>query len=345
VKTLIFVVLGIIFLSCVLLDKACRTVSVKELRRRARGGKNTNTSTIYKLVAHGESLKLFLWLAGGVSGAILFVNLALYSTVLAVFAFLFAAWLVLGDRPLNTNGPLWNLAGIISVPTLKIVGLLHPVLVRIAKLFSKLRPVRIHTGLYDKDDILELVNAQNRQIDNRIPEEDLKIAFGALTFGDKAVRDIMTPRREIKFVAATDAVGPLLMDELHTSGFSRFPVTDAPTKEANPRIVGTLYLKDLLDHPDRGRVKDVMRKGANFINEAQNLREALNAFLKTQHHLLIVVNNFEEIAGVISLEDIMEQILGSKITDGFDRYEDLRAVAGMEVGKEHSQHSEPKMVE
>jgi CBS domain containing-hemolysin-like protein len=293
------------FLASVILDKACRTVSIKELKRRARGSKDKNTSSIYKLAAHGESLSLFLWLVGGACGAVLFVKIASTSAALAVLAVLVASWLVLSKRPLKIDGWLWKLAAIISVPTLKLVSFLHPLLVRLSKFTSSLRPVHIHTGLYDKDDLLDLINSQNRQIDNRIPEEDLKITFGALTFGDKLVRNVMTPRREIKFAVATDAVGPLLMDELHASGFSRFPVLEAPTKEANPKIVGTLYLKDLLDHTDKGRVKDVMRKGAYYINESQSLRDALNAFLKSQRHLLIVVNNFEEISGVVSLEDVM----------------------------------------
>lgn len=340
--------LALVFLASVLLDKTRRTVSVKELRRRARGGNDANTSAIYKLVAHGESLKLFLWLVGGISGAILFINLAGYSAVLAVIALLLAAWVVLSERPLDTEGFFWKLAGLISPPTLKVVGFLHPMLVRFSKFLSNLRPISLHTGLYDKDDLLELINTQNRQLDNRIPEEDLKIAFGTLTFGDKLVRDAMTPRREIKLVAATDTIGPLLMDELHASGFSRFPVVEAPTKEANPKIIGTLYLRDLLNHSEKGRVKDVMHKGANYIEESQNLREALNTFLKTQHHLLIVVNNFEEISGVISLEDVMEQILGRKITDESDRHEDLRAEAEHEAEQDkkgHSKQSDTEVVE
>jgi CBS domain containing-hemolysin-like protein len=345
VKLIIFIVLAAVLLACVLLDKACRTVSIKELKRRARGSKDKNTSAIYKLAAYGQSLNLFLWLAGGISGAILFVRIAGRSPQLAVLALLGVSWLVLSKRPLKTDGIFWKLAAIISVPTLKIISFLHPLLVRLAKFIAKLQPIHVHTGLYDKDDLLDLINTQNHQIDNRIKEEDLKIAFGALTFGDKLLRDFMTPRREIKFAVATDAIGPLLMDELHTSGFSRFPVLEAPTKEANPKIVGTLYLKDLLEHTDKGRVQDVMRRGAYFINEAQNLREALNAFLKSQRHLLVVVNNFEELSGVISLEDVMEQILGTKIVDEFDRHEDLRAVASMEAQKEHSQHSHAEVIE
>jgi CBS domain containing-hemolysin-like protein len=344
VQAAIYAFLLFIFSTSVLLDKASRTVSIKELKRRARGSKDNNTSAIYKLASLGGSLSIFLWLLGGVSGSILFVRIALNSAALAVLAILIASWIVLSKRPLNTGGWFWKLAAIISIPVYKIVSFMHPLLIRLAKFVSRLRPVQIHTGLYDKDDLLDLINIQNHQIDNRIPEEDLKIAFGALTFGDKLVRDFMTPRREIKFTVATDAVGPLLMDELHASGFSRFPVVDAPTKEANPQIVGTLYLKDLLEHTDKGRVKDVMRKGAYYINESQNLRDALHGFLKSQRHLLVVVNNFEEISGIISLEDVMEQVLGVKVLDEFDHYENPRAVAELDAKKEHSQHSHVEVI-
>jgi CBS domain containing-hemolysin-like protein len=234
---------------------------------------------------------------------------------------------------------LWKIAALISGPTFKVLHFLHPALSRISKLFSRLNPITIHTGLYDKEDLLDLINTQNHQIDNRIDEQDLKIAFGALTFGDKLVRDVMTPRRAIKLVAASDTIGPLLMDELYKSGFSRFPVVKAPTKEANPEIIGTLYLKEIMAHQAGGKVADVMKKGVNFINESQNLREALAEFLKTQHHLLVVMNDFNEIAGVISLEDVMEQILGQKIVDESVQPEAPRAEALEQAEKEHKNHS------
>lgn len=323
-----------------MLDKVRRTLSIKELRRRARSSSSANAS-IYKLVAHGESLKLFLWLVGGVSGAVVFIELVNWSVWIAGIAFLLAVWLALGERPINTDGFLWKAAGLLSAPTLKIVDFLHPVLVRLSKFINSLRPMHLHTGLYDKEDLLELLNTQNQQIDNRIAEQDLRIAFGALTFGDKLVREVMVPRREIKIVAASDSIGPLLMDELHKSGFSRFPVVSAPTKEANPKLIGTLYFKDLVDHQSGGKVRDVMKKSVSYIQETQNLRDALNICLNSQHQLLVVVNNFEELAGVISLEDVLEQILSQKIVDESDRSLDLRADAERDAQKEHAQHSKP----
>jgi CBS domain containing-hemolysin-like protein len=333
-KTLIFVLLTILFLSCLLLDKAYKTINVKELRRRARSGKNSSTAKIYKLVALGSSLRTFLWLVGGLSAVVLLIMLADFSVPITIIVFLLGAWMTLSNNGLKTDGFLWKTAANLSIPTFKVVNFLHPFLSRFSKSVSDLKPVTMHTGLYDKEDLLDLLSSQNHQVDNRIPESDLKIALGALTFGDQLVRDVMTPRRAVKLVAASDTIGPLLMDELHKTGYSRFPVVKAPTKEANPEIIGTLYAKEVMAHQSGGKVSDVMKKGVGFINENQTLREALPQFLKTQHHLLVVVNDFNEIAGVISMEDVMEQILGQKLADESNQPEDPRAEALEEAQKE-----------
>jgi CBS domain containing-hemolysin-like protein len=127
------------------------------------------------------------------------------------------------------------------------------------------------------------------------------------------------------------------MDDLHKTGHSRFPVAKDGAKSASPDIVGTLYLKDIIGYEGGGKVKELARKEVYYINEDSNLRQALDAFLKTHHHLLMVVNSFEEIAGILSIEVILEQIIGQPIVEDFDNYEDLRAVAAKE-----SRHKEAK---
>ena len=139
----------------------------------------------------------------------------------------------------------------------------------------------------------------------------------------------MTPRRKVKWVAAAEPIGPMLMDELHKTGQTRFPVAKELAKSASPEVVGSLYLKDLLDNlENKGRIRDIMLPGANYINESQTLLGALDGFLKSGRHLMVVVNNFEETVGILTLDDLFEQILGHKITGDFDRYSDIRSVAG-----------------
>jgi CBS domain containing-hemolysin-like protein len=83
-----------------------------------------------------------------------------------------------------------------------------------------------------------------------------------------------------------------------------------------------------------------MRRDVVYIHDEQSLHDALAAIIKTHHHLLIVVNSFEEFVGVISIEDIFEQIVGRSIQDEFDQYDDLRAVATRAAKQEHQDHTE-----
>jgi CBS domain containing-hemolysin-like protein len=80
-----------------------------------------------------------------------------------------------------------------------------------------------------------------------------------------------------------------------------------------------------------------MRQEVFYINEQLSLDHALNAFLKTKHHLFIVVNEFEDVVGVLSIEDVLEQIIGQPILDEFDQYDDLRAVAAKHASKKREE--------
>jgi magnesium and cobalt transporter len=126
------------------------------------------------------------------------------------------------------------------------------------------------------------------------------------------------------------------MSELHDSGFSRFPVYEG--KKDN--IIGTLFLKDLVNTKASAKVRDVMRRTVCYVHEDQTLQDALQAILKTHHHLLIVVNNFEDYVGILTIEDVLEQVIGKAIVDEFDQYEDIRAVAQRAALKEHKEHKE-----
>ena len=336
----VFALTLVIFLALVSLARVTRALPAKELRRRARTGKSSSDLTLYKIASYGPSLDVFLWIFGAADFTFLMLASADIERCLVAAVIFLTAGMIWFKRPAHQPSKLTlAVAKIMAYPANWLLSPLHPIFMRLASLL-RLKATRGHTGAYEKEDLLEIITSQGRQADNRISEVDLKTTVGALTFGDKSVASIMTPRRKIKVVALNDTIGPHLMDELHASGFSRFPVVKDSAKTADLQIVGTLYLHDLVGHSETGKVKDVMSQKVYFINESQTLREALGAILKTRHHLLVVVNNFEEIVGVISLEDIVEQILGEPIADEFDRYGDLRAVAGKEAKKEHIVHKE-----
>jgi CBS domain containing-hemolysin-like protein len=89
-------------------------------------------------------------------------------------------------------------------------------------------------------------------------------------------------------------------------------------------------LRDVMNHKGSGAVRDEMHKNVEYINEDQTLYEALAAFLKVQVQMLVVLNNFGEAAGLLTLDKVLEQILGEVPQTEFDNYEDPEAVAHME---------------
>lgn len=339
VMKLVYILLVLVFVKCVLLYKLYNSVPVLELKRQARA-KSKRAGALYKVAAYEAGLDVLLWVLGTASAVTLFIWSARTSWWLAALVIVLSAWLVIWAPGPKTDGWVGALAALSAKYQAGLLSFLQPVLGRLGSWLPPAGRLHVHTGLYEKKDLLELINQQNKQPDNRIDETDLRIAFGAMSFGDKLVSSVMTPRRKLKLVGAGESVGPLLMDELHKSGHSRFPVVKDSSKTASPEIVGTLYLKDILGYDGSGKVKDLARKDVYFINEESNLRQALSAFLKTHHHLLIVVNSFEEIAGVLSIEDVLERIVGKPIIDEFDSYESLRAVAAKESKQDHKNHNE-----
>jgi len=146
----------------------------------------------------------------------------------------------------------------------------------------------------------------------------------SLAFDDRRVGDVMTPASVIETVSVNDGLGPLVLDQLHKTGHSRFPVIQGDIHH----VVGVLYMRDLVDlRAAKKTVKDAMDPKVFYVHQDQDLEHALHAFLRTHHHLFIVVNDYRETVGLLSLEDVVEALIGKKIVDEFDRFDDLRAVA------------------
>lgn len=331
------VLLGVALLAMAL-QRTYVLLSAKELKRRARE-KDPIAQALYKAVAYGASLRLMLWGIVILAAAGSFVLID-RSGVPSILSFLAVA-ITLG------YGFVWMPAhkatafGIrIAVWLTPIVAwlmrYLYPVLKKIAEFIQKHRPLTVHTGLYDREDLLKLIEDQKHQEDSRISTETLELLAHTLTFGDKMVRDSMVPRRAVRMVSDQEPIGPILIKDLYDTGFSRFPVFEGSTDH----IVGTLYLRDLVNLKHTGKVADVMHPHVYYVHEDHPLEQVLDAFLKTQRHLFIVVNSFEEVVGLITIEDILEQILGAKIVDEFDQYDDLRAVASHQAKRDHDQRQE-----
>ena len=172
-----------------------------------------------------------------------------------------------------------------------------------------------------------------------ISSDEKKIMLSALNFTDKLVRDYMTPRSMMEAIGANELLGPLVLDDLHKTGHSHFPVFDGDIDH----IVGMLHIHTLFNLGDKKSktARSVMEPKVLYIHEEQPLNDALSACIKHRRHLLVVINEFRETVGVITIEDAVEQLIGRKIVDEFAEHDDLRKVAernprGNNLPKNHS---------
>jgi CBS domain containing-hemolysin-like protein len=155
----------------------------------------------------------------------------------------------------------------------------------------------------------------------------------AVGFEDQTVSAAMTPAGNIKYVKATEFLGPLVLDELHKQGHDRLPVI----KNDLDHVVGILHTNDLLTLDNKRSVtaEKAMIAKVYYIHQDDSLHHALAAFLKTRQQLFIVINDERETVGLLTLTDIMESLIGREIHDEDDSHDDIRAVAARNLPAGH----------
>ncbi|HSH18539.1 MAG TPA: CBS domain-containing protein [Candidatus Saccharimonadales bacterium] len=327
------VLLGIALFG-ILMRKTYDYMPYKELKRQARQD-DPVAKQLYRAVAYGADLRLLLWAVIGLSAAggfVLFVAVAPpLLAFMAVAGLLWYGFVWMPAAPISSIGARMVVA--VTPLVAKVLGLSHPLLNWVTRITEPKRAGMYHTGLYEREDLIAFLELQREMADSRIDDAEIDMAIHALTFGDRLVHEVMIPKRAVKMVRADETVGPILMDELHDSGYSRFPVYE----RQQDTISGILYLRDLLGIRHGDRVHAVMRRDVYYVHEDQDLYHVLHAFMKTKHHLFIVVNSFEEFVGIVTIEDVLEQVIGAKIEerieDEFNRYDDPRAVAAAQEAK------------
>jgi magnesium and cobalt transporter len=170
----------------------------------------------------------------------------------------------------------------------------------------------------DRDDVLTwLRDAGARGV---IEGDALAMLEGVLGVGDIQVREIMIPRAQMAVVHRDDTPEKLLATVVE-SGHSRFPVMN----EDRDNIIGILLAKDLLrlkmDDDARFDIREYMRP-AVFVPESKRVNVLLREFRHSRNHMAIVVDEYGGVAGLVTIEDAIEQIVG-EIDDEHDIDEDL----------------------
>lgn len=167
-----------------------------------------------------------------------------------------------------------------------------------------------------REDLIE--DIQRANIKKLLPGETAAMLHGVLEFSDLQARDIMVPRAQINFLYHDDSFAQVL-ERIAATEHSRYPVLD----EERENVVGILLAKDLLRYIGREEafeMDDIIRP-ALIVPESQRLHRLLAEFRHTRNHMAIVIDEYANIAGLVTFEDVLEQIVGD-IDDEHDDAED-----------------------
>lgn len=173
------------------------------------------------------------------------------------------------------------------------------------------------TGLITEAELKTLVDAG--QHDGVLEREERKMIFSIFELGDTLSREIMVPRIDVMALNEFTQF-PAAVEALLESGYSRVPVYS----QSVDNILGLLYAKDLLRVWREGDQIDSLRdllRPAYFVPEAKKVDELLAEMQKQRIHMAIVVDEYGGVAGLVTLEDIIEEILG-EIQDEYDQGEE-----------------------
>jgi len=205
-----------------------------------------------------------------------------------------------------------QIAGLMARPLLFMLRLFYPLsslLVKSTSFIDRRMSNRKYTLTMD-----DLSTAIDITSDGNTNEEDRKIMKSITRFGDISAREIMRPRVDITAVEdTTDFVE--LIKLVIDSGYSRIPVFH----ETPDKVTGILYIKDLLPHLGKAATFNwqELSRPAFFVPENKPINDLMQEFREKKIHMAIVVDEYGGTSGIITLEDIIEEIVGD-INDEFD---------------------------
>ncbi len=233
--------------------------------------------------------------------------------------------LVLGEIVPKTTGVAYarQLAPFLAKPLKWMIFLCLPVIWLLSGVVRLIRS-RHKTPEADEDDIRALVSL-TRQQGILKPYEESAIR-SILALDSKRVAEIMTPRTVVFSLPADMTVAEAM------SAHRAWPHTRVPVYEAEDSedIVGVVYRRQVFeaaaDDQQDLTLGDLM-KPVRFVMENLTLDKALRSFLESRTHLFVVLDEYGGMAGVVSLEDVLEEMLGSEIVDETDEVVDMRELA------------------
>jgi metal transporter CNNM len=295
-----------------------------ELRRKISLG-NKEAKKVYAVRKHGNLLLCTLLLGNvGVNSTI-----AIFLGTIAngVVAGVVATGLIVVFGEILPQASFARYALKVGAKTAWIVRffiiLLFPVCWPIAWLLDKALGDEVPT-IYSKKELMKIIEEHEDTESSDIDSDEERIILGALSFSEKKAKQIMTPRTVVFALNIDSALNNRQLEKIKREGFSRIPVY----KKSIDNIVGILYVKDLITMKKGTSIKDLYRKEHVLnIPPDTKLDHLLTFFTQSKSHIAIIRDEYNGFEGVVTLEDVVEEVLKIEIVDESDTVTDLRKKA------------------
>lgn len=256
----------------------------------------------------------------GAQAAVVFGDAAL-GVFSAVLTFLI---LVLSEIIPKTIGATYWRALVPAVSRIlpPLIWILWP-LVKMSQLLTKLLSNGEKKNVVSREELSALATVGARE--GVVDASESKIVQNLLRFDALTVADIMTPRTVVYALPQTTTISELLKD-LEDIRFSRIPIFD----ETIDKVTGFALKTEILVRAVQGKLDTAlseMNRELTHVDASMHLRELFELLLKNDRHIALVVDEFGGTDGIVTLEDVVETLLGLEIVDEADAIEDLQALA------------------
>jgi len=319
-------------------DAALNSVSrarVETLVREGRAGARALAAVLADRPRHVNLLLLLRLVAETAATVLLTVALARLITpvsagilsagaIMVVVSYVFIG---VGPRTLGRQHP-YELGVAMAAPVRALATLLGPLTRLLILIGNALTPGKgFRQGPFSSEvELRELVDMASTS--GVVDETERKMIHSVFELGDTLVREVMVPRPDVVWVERDTAVDKVLRLALR-SGYSRLPVLGENIDD----VIGVAYLKDLVraQAEQQDAVLTAVMRPAVFVPDSKRIDELLKEMQRTRNHMAIVVDEYGGTAGVVTIEDILEEIVG-EITDEYDG-EELPEVARLDDGR------------
>jgi len=289
-------------------------LDVHALKRKARLG-NKQARAILPIRERGNHLLTTLLLGNVAVNAVLAIFLG--SIASGVVAGLVATVLIFVFGEILPQAAISRYAMDVGSRAAPVVGLLMkaswPITAPIGHLLDRMLGDEVPV-LYTKRELMEIVSEHEDSLLSTIDQDEERIVHGALQFSTKKVVEVMTPRAEVETLDANAILDEEARQKITEDGFSRYPVLEGEPE----RVVGILYTKDLIVADENVTATSVCEHKHLRVRSGDLLDTVLAHMLKRRQHMAIVSDEVGDFLGVITLEDIIEEVIQQEILDEDD---------------------------